>query len=260
MRVGPTRTRVIGAVAAVALAVVALVIVQRLRNDQALYEQFDRPDGLVTNEVAYWRPADPGVVSSSTWIVTSGSLFVDHGAAWSGVPDSRPPDVASRDGNNSAVFRLVTARDDLGDSTLSVRLLVDRLVDTSATPAHDWDGVHFFTRYQDPQSLYSVSVARRDGKVAIKKKVSTEADGEGVYYTLAEEREPTPLGAWRLIDVVTRDIRDGVEIQLKIDGRSVLAATDKGVGGPPIREPGRLGIRADNTEFHFDDFEVRSNE
>jgi hypothetical protein len=41
------------------------------------------------------------------------------------------------------------------------------------------------------------------------------------------------------------------------DGSSlVVSATDDGVGGPPITNPGKVGIRGDSCDFNVDDFVV----
>src|SRR5438552_2313443 len=40
-------------------------------------DRFDGPDGLITNEYAYWNFADPAAARSPGWDVTSGSLFRD---------------------------------------------------------------------------------------------------------------------------------------------------------------------------------------
>src|SRR5207245_108362 len=50
-------------------------------------DNFNRPDGLITNEFVYWYPTDPTGVSSPDWQLDSGSLFIQGNAAWSGVPD-----------------------------------------------------------------------------------------------------------------------------------------------------------------------------
>src|SRR5262245_60018249 len=50
-------------------------------------DNFNRPEGLITNEYAYWNPTDPSAVKSSDWQMTSGSFFISGNAGWSGVPD-----------------------------------------------------------------------------------------------------------------------------------------------------------------------------
>src|SRR4051794_34420913 len=38
-------------------------------------DNFNYPNGLITNEYAYWNPSDPRAVQSPLWEMTSGSLF-----------------------------------------------------------------------------------------------------------------------------------------------------------------------------------------
>jgi hypothetical protein len=38
-------------------------------------DHFDRPDGLITNEYAYWNPTHSDAVISPDWEMTSGSPF-----------------------------------------------------------------------------------------------------------------------------------------------------------------------------------------
>ena len=47
-----------------------------------------------------------------------------------------------------------------------------------------------------------------------------------------------------------------VTIRLLSGGQLVVEATDHGTGGPPITSPGRVGLRGDNSNFRFDDFQV----
>jgi len=52
--------------------------------------------------------------------------------------------------------------------------------------------------------------------------------------------------------------RCSVAIELYANGKLVASAIDKGLGGPPITSPGRVGIRADNVETKFKNFTVTS--
>ena len=47
-------------------------------------------------------------------------------------------------------------------------------------------------------------------------------------------------------------------IRLLLDGKLVARAVDRDGRDPPITRPGRVGIRADNSEFEFRRFEVRT--
>src|SRR4051794_8396896 len=56
---------------------------------------------LITNEVAFEHPDRPHVHTSTDWLVTSGSLFADHGTAFTGVVDAEQPDVDSEQATDS---------------------------------------------------------------------------------------------------------------------------------------------------------------
>jgi hypothetical protein len=237
-----------------ALAVATFVVLRPPATK--VLDDFERPNSLVTNEYAYWHRDAPGVVNSPTWIMTSGSLFVRDHVAWTGVPDTASPGPASIDGTNSNIFRLLTRADDYGDATFGFRLRVLRFTSGPTSTRDNWDGVHVFVRYQNPALLYYVSVSRRDGTAAIKKKILGGDTNGGTYYTLATGTAPLRFGSWEAIRVSSRNNSDGsVTIRLFVDGRLLLTGRDTGAGdAPPITQPGRIGIRGDNTEFEFDDF------
>jgi hypothetical protein len=225
-------------------------------------DSFNRADGLVTNEYATWNPSSAQAVKSTDWEMTSGSLFAQGGAGWTGVPDGCSS--ASASGSPctaSAVFRLNTAREDFGDVTVSTALKVQRLVSTSRTPAVAWDGVHVWLRYQSEESLYYASFARRDGRIVVKKKCPGGSENGGTYYELAPGEVsgfPIPFGSVQQISAGIKTNADGsVTITMQRGGATILSATDKGLGCAPITAPGAVGIRGDNAEFSFDDFAVR---
>lgn len=221
-----------------------------------LSDSFTVPDGLITNEYAYWNPGAAGSTSSPTWEMTSGSLFARAGAAWSGVPDSVDPNSTSSNGTNSAIFRLVTRRKDFRNVSVSFRLRRDGLTSTAATPTVAWDGEHVFLRYASETSLYYASFDRRDGTTAIKKKVTGGTSNGGTYYTLASGRGTFTPGVFHAVRATIVDNPDGsATIRLWVDGALVLSATDTGIGGPVIGSGG-VGIRGDNSDFTFDDFLV----
>ena len=221
-----------------------------------LSDSFAVPDGLITNEYAFWNPGAAGSTTSPTWEMTSGSLFARAGTAWSGVPDSVDPNSTSSNGTNSAIFRLVTRRKDFTNVSVSFRLRRDGLTSTAATPAVAWDGEHIFLRYASETSLYYASFDRRDGTTAIKKKVTGGTSNGGTYYTLASGRGTFAPGVFHAVRATVIDNPDGsATIRLWVDGTLVLSATDTGIGGPVIRSGG-VGIRGDNADFSFDDFLV----
>ncbi len=212
---------------------------------------------LVTNERAYYDPHAPGVRKSPVWMVTSGSLFSAGGAGWTGVPDDINPNALSTNGNDSAVFRVVTRRADFADVRVNFQLRVAGLVSTARTPATSYDGVHVFLRYQNQRELYVVSVYRPDGVLAIKEKIPGGPANGGTYYTLAEARARVPLGRWVPVSVsiVTAGNR-AVRIGLSISGRKVLSSTSSRGRVDPILAAGRVGLRGDNCQFFFRDFTV----
>lgn len=228
----------------------------------ALFEDtFDRADGLVTNEYAYWNPNLTDAVTSPDWEMTSGSLFTrdDHG--YTGVPDDVGPNAQSTNATNSAVFRLTTKRADFSDVAVSFDLDMLGLTSTATTPPVAWDGLHVFLRYQSEYSLYYASIDRRDGTTVIKKKVPGGESNGGTYYDLGTTgTHPIPFGKWdHVLATITTNADDSVTIQLFANGTLVASAVDDGsVGGPPILNAGKVGIRGDNAEFEFDDFTVNA--
>ncbi|MBN1174373.1 MAG: hypothetical protein JXA67_19560 [Micromonosporaceae bacterium] len=217
------------------------------------------PDGLITNDFAHWNPGWWESVVSPDWDVTNGSLFTRDGWWYSGRADTDVPDAHSRNGTGSAVFRMTTRRSDFRDVALSFDLSVWEYSSTHSTPAHPFDGVHVWMRYQDQTSLYLASVARRDGQVVIKKKCHGGRVNGGTYYELSTEVPDHPAA---LLDTtaVTTTIRtnaDGsVTITVTRDGSLIAQATDPGTGCAPITRAGAVGVRGDNTRFLFREFTV----
>ncbi len=221
-----------------------------------LADTFSRPDGLITNEYAYWNPSSSNAITDPVWQMTSGSLFTRAGAAWSGRPDDIAPNATSSNGTDSAIFRMVSRRRDLGSVTVSFYLRRDGFTSTPSTPAVPWDGEHVFLRYQSETSLYAVSFDRRDGTTAIKKKVTGGTSNGGTYYTLATGTDSFAAGVFHRVRSSIVDNSDGsATITLWVDGVRVLVATDAGIGGPVLRTGG-VGLRSDNAEITFDDLTV----
>lgn len=243
-----------------ATTVVSLRFALRAAPGATLFsDSFTRADGLVTNEFAHWNPDDPRRVESPEWDMTSGSLFVYSGRAWTGSPDVVNPNPTSSNGNNSARFRLHTRRFDFTDVAVSFSLWNWGLTTTASTPAKEWDGVHAFLRYQNESHLYYVSINRRDNTVVIKKKVPGGPSNDGTYYDLAPPVAHTvPYGQSQQVKATVQNNASGsVTIRLYAQGVLLVEATDAGtLGGPPITAPGATGIRGDNTNFEFDNFEV----
>jgi hypothetical protein len=210
---------------------------------------------LLTNEFAYRHAGDPRAVRSADWIVTSGSLFRHGGDLWSGPPDGDAPGPASTAATGSAVLRAVTRRDDHLDAAVSFSLLVSRFTTTGRTEARDFDGVHVMLRYRSEESAYFVSVNRRDGTYAIKRKTPGGKSNGGTYRTLAEGSQPVlpRLGSgWRHVAVAIHGTTT-VTITLHIDGVPVLRSVST---GPARSAAGRIGLRGDNCEFFVRDIRI----
>ncbi len=239
-------------------AVAALVILLLTRGSPALLvTSFPMAKKLITNERAYFGPDAARVHKSRTWLVTSGSLFSDGGAGWTGIPDGVAPDVDSSNATDSAVFRVVTRRANFTDVTVSFQLRVVDLVTTQRTPATSYDGVHVFLRYQNDKRLYVASVFRRDGIVALKEKLPGGISNGGTYVSLAEGRYRMPMHTWVPVSVTIVTLpRQVVQLTMTIDSRTVLTATEPPSRVPPILAAGRVGLRGDNCEFFFRDFVV----
>jgi hypothetical protein len=211
--------------------------------------------GLVTNEYAYHNPGSGLAVRSSQWEATSGSLFAVDGSGWTGLPDGVAPDPASHSATDSAVFRLRTRRRDFADVAVTFRLRLARFIATPRTPAQAYDGVHVWLRYQNPDWLYFASVARRDGRIVIGKKLATASGG--VYSDIVSVRgHPLPRKRWESVRVMIQSHGGAAVIEVFVSGRLLARAIDNGKRSPAIRRAGHVGIRGDNAEFEFRDFTV----
>ncbi|KUN83632.1 hypothetical protein AQJ66_18175 [Streptomyces bungoensis] len=244
-----------GVLTAGAAAGAALALYGSGRHRTAPFAPVFTGAGLVTNEYAFRHPHAAGARRSRDWVVTSGSLFTAHGAGWTGVPDTGFTGPDSARSNDSAVFRLVSRRRDFGAVSVTTWVRLRSPVTTARTPAQDWDGGHVWLRYRSPQELYALSFRRRDGSVAIKRKVpahDAQAVDGGDYATLAEARHAFPYDGWHEVTASAVNQLAGVRLALTIDGRRVLSTVDRTPGS--LLLPGGVGIRADNTELLFRGF------
>jgi hypothetical protein len=229
-------------VTAATLTLVLTACAQATAQPKFLTDSFAGPDGLIAAE------GDPSG-EDSPWEMTSGSLFRQNGAGWSGVPDAG----GSQGHTGSAVFRMVSKQRDFSDADITAVIRVDDLVTTNRTPSQDFDGAHVWVRYESDRQLYAVSVDRRDSTMIIKKKCAGGDSNGGTYYDLSAQRpdSPIPFGQWQHVRVAVRDEPDGsVSIRADRDGLS-LDAVDTGIGCPPLRGDGAVGIRGDNAELRF---------
>lgn len=217
-------------------------------------------DGLITNEYAFWNPSRADSKHSLKWELTSGSLFAVSGEGWTGVPDNIGPNALSSNGTNSAIFRLTTKQRDFGDVSFSFDLLNQSLTETTTTPRSLLDGVHILLRYQNEENLYYASVNRRDNTSVIKKKVPGGISNNGTYYELSKYvGHNVYYGGWQSVTSTVKNNTDGsVSIELYLGGQVIVRATDDGsLGGPSIRNSGKIGIRGDNADLKFKNFKVR---
>ena len=214
-------------------------------------EPFNYPNGLITNEFAHFQPTSTSAVISSTWDMTSGSLFADGGAGWTGVPDDADPNAGSTNGNDSSVFHLTSKRTNFGDVSVSMSLNQSGFVTTPSTPSSAWDGVSVVLRFTSATSYYYVSAARRDNTVVIKK-VSGATET-----TLASGAHAAALGAPQQIEADVHNSTGGaVTLRLAINGAQLLSFVDAGTGGAPLISSGAVGVFGDNANFHFGAFTV----
>lgn len=252
------RAYVLATAAIVAAISAAAVALAAGRSSPAMFApSTSGPDRLITNEFAHWNPQTPGGRISKDWDVTSGSLFVHHGVAWSGKPDKASPDATSSNGSGSSVFRVTTRRHDFGDVAVSLRLRNLGLTDHGRAAASEIDGVHVFLRWRTQAELYVVSLNRRDNLMVVKKKRPGGDTNGGTYVTLGQARYVVPYGKWQQFTVrIATTGGNLVAITVRQDGRELLSAVDDGTEGPAILSDGAVGLRGDNCEFEFKDFRV----
>lgn len=214
--------------------------------------RFGGPDRLLTNEFATHNPNARGIARSAQWIVTSGSLFIRSGTATNGRLDHLAPNARSSNGTNSAVFRVYTKQPFSGSYRVSFQLRVRAPQPVAGLPEESWDGVHLIVNAQSPQAAYYVSLFRRDGQAAIKKK-TLGGPSNGGTYRLLTSYVPSLIvpGRWTEVRIDVRQSAAGATtLTLYEAGTAVLSATDTlaTTGSPPYIS-GRLGIRADKTTF-----------
>jgi hypothetical protein len=142
--------------------------------------------------------------------------------------------------------------------TVSFVLRNLRLSNTRRTPPRGYDGVHVGVRWRSQYETYYVSVNRRDRVCVIKKKIPGGRSNGGTYLDLSPRvAHRFRFGVPQQVRVRVTDEPDGsTTLALFIDDRLIVAATDRGAGGPPLSGPGRIAIRGDNDEFAFGAFTI----
>lgn len=162
----------------------------------------------------------------------------------------------------SPIFRLTTRRQDFQDVRVTLDFSHLGFVTGPRTPERSWDGVHVWIRHHSQYSLYYASFNRRDGKIALKKKVHTPdepSSNYGRYSTLAvAEQAFDPSGAQRLSVEAENVSNDAVELRVRdANGRVLLSYLDDGrTGGPALTAPGQVGVRGDNSKLLLRQLEV----
>jgi hypothetical protein len=254
----PRRRWSVVAAAAAVLVVIGGVWFFVVHRHAPLYvPKLSGQDRLLTNEYAHWNPGAPGSHMSADWSVTSGSLFLRHGVAWTGVPDAKTPDAASAGGTGSSVFRMTSHRRDFDDVTLAFRLRNLGLISNGRAAASEIDGVHVLVRWQSPAEFYVVSVNRRDNLVVVKKKLPGGDVNGGTYITLGQAPSPVAYGTWQSFQVHVKTTGSTlVTISVEQHKQTVLTALDDGTHGRAILAPGAVGLRGDNCQFEFASFKV----
>jgi hypothetical protein len=257
---------VAAAIAAVLLVAVAATTALALSglggSDDLLFEaEFDGSDRLLTNEFAFRHSGSPDAVVSPQWFVTSGSLFVRAGAATNGSLDDRAANPHSTTGTNSAVFRAYTKQrfQPSYEITFEVRVEPPRQV-PGLRPA-PWDGLHLMVDANSPEAAYYVSLYRRNGQSVIKKKTPGGTVAGGSYAALSRY-VPCHIhpGRWSEVRIDVRSAGShAVTIDLYENGTLLTTATDQPSlsGTPPFTE-GRIGIRADKTNFAIKDLRIEA--
>jgi hypothetical protein len=255
IRVRVTRVGPWGVIARGTSAPTEVVLTAQPGGPRLLLQDFAGADGLVTNDYAYRHPGAVDAVRSPDWFLTNGSLFRRGGVGWTGVPDNGVTDAGSTTATHSASFRLLSQRGDLDSTMVSLSASRVGLTSTSSTPAVPWDGAHVVLRWQSLASFYSVSFDRRDGLVAIKKKVAGGVSNGGTYTTLAWRS--APQAGWQHAKAVAHTNDDGsVTLGLFREDRLVLSVTDRGAGGAAPLGAGHAGVYGDNAELELDDLAV----
>jgi hypothetical protein len=235
----------------------ALLAALALALSSCQWANFRGPDGLIANHDGYWS----GIDQDPQWAVESGSLYRRSDTAWT----------------TSSVFRAWSTREDVRSVRVAFDLRTNGFTNGSADrPPRAWDGVKIWLHalHTDGGVLgapmpgspagYTAEVSLRDGHIYVQKKVAGRWAGGnyvegGSYFLLSSPvSRPARIGEWERVGGVARDNPDGsVTIQVIRNGEVALEVTDHGeMGGPPLRGPGRIGIRGDNTDFQIDNVRV----
>lgn len=239
-------------------------------------DDFNYPDGLLTNEYAYRNPTDPQAVLSESWVTSSGSVFTQEQTAWTGILDSCSPDPVSSICTNSNVFRLWSKQKFGGNINVSFRLRQNG----SANLPEAWYGTHIILRQLNPYNFYSLSVNRLDENIVIKRKVPCGPSNQGTYYNISKfvthEWEPDIWNEY-MVSIKTEasgNVWLGIYDNSQEPPELLVSGIDTGGTNEnwhsdcqtegayptsaysPITESGYIGVRGDFVNFNFDDFQL----
>ena len=224
--------------------------------DALLFDDFTGANGVITNHYAFWSPNDDSAFRDDVWEMESGCALRSDNTLWTGVPTSSLPNRDCSNGSGSEIFRLWTKRS-FQNVSVSFSLRNNGYV-SGAEGARSWDGIKVWLRRQGgtgPVRLYTAEVNRRQGNIIIQKKC-----GDDDYHIIGQgwpEGAAASIGSWEKVGGSVTNLPDGsVKLTVMRHGRTVLEATDTGIGCAPITTGGRVGIRGDYTNFNADDFLV----
>ena len=238
---------------AIVAVVVAVVLTADVGHERPLLfrDAFDGPDGIITNQHAYFAPSYEEKHESPNWEMESGCALRDGNRMWTGKPTKPVPNRECSNGTGSATFRFWTKRTDFDDVAVSFSLQNNGYT----TEGETWDGVKIYLRRQDGDNFYTAEVNRREGNVIVQRKC------DGRYTLLGGTRTaatPARIGEPEYVAGTAVNLDDDeVRIQVVRGDDVVLEAVDPGGTCDALRGPGRIGIRGDRTDFYADSLEVR---
>lgn len=214
-------------------------------------DNFDGPDGVITNHYAYFAPSYEDAHRSQDWEMESGCALRDGNRLWTGSPTTNLPNKECSNGTGSAYFRLWTRRSDFDDVAVSFSLRNNGYT----KQGESWDGVKIYLRRHDGDNFYTAEVNRREGNVIVQRKCN------GRYSLLDGARgdaTPARIGEWEYVAGTVVNLSDDeVRIQVVRGDDVVLETIDPAGSCDVLRRPGRIGIRGDRTNFYADSLEVR---
>ena len=223
-----------------------------------LFDGFTGADTVLTNHYAFWSPDDSTAFRTPNWEMESGCSFRRDNTLWSGVPTSNIPNKDCSNGSGSETFRLWSKRTDFRNVSMSMSLRNNGYA-VGSQGERTWDGVKIWLRRQGASGshgLYTVEVNRRQGNIMIQKKCAN-SDTYHILEQARPEGAAASIGQWENVGGSVTNQPDGsVKLTMVRHGKTVMEASDTGVGCAPITTAGRVGFRGDSTNFNVDDVTV----